>query len=62
MSSEIRIVIADDHPVLRHGLRQAIESDSRLKVVAEADDGETALAQIEELKPHIAVLIPGPAA
>ena len=56
MSSEIRIVIADDHPLLRHGLQQAIESDSRLKVVAEADDGETALAQIEELKPHIAVL------
>src|SRR3974390_1091269 len=56
MSSEIRIVIADDHPLLRHGLAQAIESDPRLKVVAEADDGETALAQIEELKPHIAVL------
>jgi DNA-binding NarL/FixJ family response regulator len=56
MSSEIRIVIADDHPLLRHGLQQAIETDSRLKVVAEADDGETALAQIEKLKPHIAVL------
>ena len=56
MSSEIRIVIADDHPVLRRGLQQAIESDSRLKVIAEAADGETALAQIEELKPHIAVL------
>jgi len=56
MSSEIRIVIADDHPILRHGLQQAIESDPRLKVIAEADDGEAALAQIEELKPHIAVL------
>ena len=56
MDREIRIVIADDHPVLRRGLLQVIESDPRLKVVAEAGDGKTALAQIEELKPHIAVL------
>jgi DNA-binding NarL/FixJ family response regulator len=53
---EIRVVIADDHPVVRRGLRQTIESDPRLKVVAEADDGEAALAQIQELKPAIAVV------
>jgi DNA-binding NarL/FixJ family response regulator len=56
MDREIRVVIADDHPLLRRGLLQVIESDPRLKVVAEAGDGETALAQIEELNPHIAVL------
>jgi DNA-binding NarL/FixJ family response regulator len=56
MLSEIRVVIADDHPVLRHGLQQVIESDSRLKVVAQSSDGEAALAQIEQLKPQIAVL------
>lgn len=56
MSNEIRIVIADDHPIVRRGLRQVIESDPRLKVVAEADDGEMALAQIRELKPDVAVL------
>lgn len=56
MDNEIRVLIADDHPVLRRGLLQVIESDPRLKVVAEAGDGEMALAQIEELKPHIAVL------
>ena len=56
MENEVRIVIADDHPVLRKGLRQVIESDPKLKVVAEADDGETALAQVRELKPDIAVL------
>jgi len=54
--SEIRVLIADDHPVLRRGLLQVIESNLRLKVVAEAGDGETALNQIEEFKPHIAVL------
>jgi DNA-binding NarL/FixJ family response regulator len=34
---ETRIVIADDHALLRQGLRQVIEADTRLKVVAEAD-------------------------
>jgi DNA-binding NarL/FixJ family response regulator len=56
MTHEIRIVIADDHPVVRKGLRQVIEGDPELKVVAEADNGEAALAQIQELKPAIAVL------
>jgi len=56
MDREIHIVIADDHPVLRRGLLGVIEGDPRLKVVAESGDGEAALAQIEKLKPHIAVL------
>jgi DNA-binding NarL/FixJ family response regulator len=56
MKNEIRVMIADDHPVVRQGLRQTIESDSTLKVVAEAGDGQAALAQIRELKPAIAVL------
>jgi DNA-binding NarL/FixJ family response regulator len=56
MSTEIRLVIADDHPLLRNGLRQVIESDSRLKVLAEAGDGEAALERIEALRPDVAVL------
>ena len=56
MENEIRVLIADDHPLLRRGLRQAIESDPLLKVVAEAGDGETALAQVEEMKPRVAAL------
>lgn len=56
MSDEITIVIADDHPIVRQGLRLLIEADPRLKVLAEADDGEAAVALIEELKPQIAVL------
>src|ERR1044071_1431722 len=56
MSKEIRIVIADDHPIFRRGLRMMIEADPRLKVVAEADDGESALARIEELQPDVVVL------
>lgn len=56
MADEVRILVADDHPLLRKGLRQVIESDPKLKVIAEAGDGEAALAQIQELKPDIAVL------
>ena len=56
MTPEIRLVIADDHPLLRAGLRQVIESDARLKVLAEAEDGETALDEIEKRRPDVAVL------
>jgi DNA-binding NarL/FixJ family response regulator len=56
MDDEVRIVIADDHPVVRRGLVQVIESDPLLKVVAEAGDGTAALAQIRALAPSIAVL------
>jgi hypothetical protein len=43
-----RSAAADGHPVLRRGLRQAIEADARPKVVAEADDGGAALARSQE--------------
>src|SRR5579885_277961 len=56
MSDEIRIVIADDHPIVRKGLREIVEEESDLHVAAEAGDGMTALALIEKLRPDIAVL------
>ncbi len=51
-----KIVIADDHPMFRAGLRQAIEADRTMAVVGEAGDGETALALIDEFAPDVVVL------
>ena len=56
MSNPIRIVIADDHPIVRKGLRQVIEEQPDFQVVAEASDGETGLELIRKLQPHVAIL------
>lgn len=56
MPDEISIVLADDHPVVRKGLKLSIEEDSMMKVVAEASDGEAALVLIKQLNPQLALL------
>jgi len=56
METKCRILIADDHPVFLHGLRQVIENDGALEIVAESRNGEEALAQIRAVSPDIAVV------
>ena len=56
MKAEIKLFIADDHPIFRSGLRQIIETDPRLKVVGEADDGEQAIIALETLEVDVAIL------
>src|SRR5215510_5197033 len=56
MAEEITVLIADDHPIVRKGLRQVIESEPQLKIVDEAGDGQSALDRIEQLQPDVAVL------
>jgi DNA-binding NarL/FixJ family response regulator len=56
MSQPITLVIADDHPLFRKGLREVVESDTALQIVGEAADGAAALAIIQQHTPAIAVL------
>lgn len=56
MASEINILIADDHPIFREGLRQLIEKEFGFQVVAEAEDGERAFEMIRAHLPAVAIL------
>lgn len=52
----IRVVLADDHAVVRAGIRKFLEKEDDIRVVAEVDDGRAALAAIQEHAPDIVVL------
>lgn len=51
-----RILIADDHPLSRHGLKTMIESDPAFMVAGEAADGEDTIQLIQQCQPDVAVL------
>ena len=60
--NKTRIVLADDHPVVRHGVRSLLQSDADLAVVGEASDGIETVQMVEKLQPDILVvdlMIPG---
>jgi len=52
----IKVLLADDHSIVREGLRRVLEDSDEIKVIAEAADGETALDQAMEKKPDVAVV------
>jgi DNA-binding NarL/FixJ family response regulator len=56
MADRFTIVVADDHPVFRQGLRQIIESEPSFEIIGEANDGKQALSLIRKLRPAVAVL------
>src|SRR6476646_2693160 len=53
---QVRLVIADDHPIFRDGLRRLLEADGELKVLGEASDGAEAVKLVRQLKPDILLL------
>ncbi|MDQ4121918.1 MAG: response regulator transcription factor [Acidobacteriota bacterium] len=56
MTAQIKVFIADDHPIFRRGLAQTLKEVSDFSIVGEADEGVSALAQIRALLPDVAVL------
>ncbi|NLC63473.1 MAG: response regulator transcription factor, partial [Thermoanaerobacterales bacterium] len=54
--SDISLVLADDHVLVRKGLRKILEMEKDFKVVGEASDGEEALEQVKKTKPDVLLL------
>src|SRR5262245_26606751 len=52
----VRVLIADDHGVVRRGLRMFLEDDPELEIVGEARDGAEAVAQAQALKPDVVLM------
>jgi two-component system NarL family response regulator len=55
-AGKIRVVLADDHPVVRNGLAAMVDQQADMEVVAEAGDGDEAIALYQQLQPDVMVL------
>ena len=55
-ADRIRVMIVDDHPIMRSGLKEVLEASGCLEVVGEAGDGEEAVSTVEALQPDIIIM------
>ncbi|HEY6951227.1 MAG TPA: response regulator transcription factor [Bacteroidota bacterium] len=56
MREPVTVIIADDHPMFRAGVRQSLENDPDIKLLGDAENGEQAFEKIQKLKPRVAIL------
>lgn len=56
MENSIKVMIADDHILMREGIRQLLEFDGTIEVIAEANDGEECLEKLKTIKPEVLLL------
>jgi len=56
MNEPIRLLIVDDHPIVRRGMRMCLSSHARIMVIGEAGDGREALSKARELKPDLILM------
>ena len=52
----IRVMVVDDHPIMRSGLRDTLEASGRFEVVGQAEDGEEAVRTVEGIAPQVIVM------
>lgn len=52
----VTVLLADDHPIVRHGLRHLLEEETSLKIVGEASDGLQAVELVEKFKPNVLIV------
>jgi two-component system response regulator NreC len=56
MENRVRIVLADDHTILREGLRALLSADPKFEIIAEAEDGREAVRCVEKLGPDLLLM------
>jgi two-component system response regulator NreC len=56
MAEKYRVVIAEDHTILREGLRALLSSSPDLEIVGEAEDGRSAIRCVENIKPDLVLM------
>jgi two-component system response regulator NreC len=52
----IKVILADDHQIVRHGLRSLLSAEPDIEVVGEADNGRAVVRLVQELSPHVVIM------
>jgi NarL family two-component system response regulator LiaR len=54
--SALKVLVAEDHPITRQGIRKLLDDESKFTVIGEAGDGEEAVQMVDELKPDVVIM------